>query len=314
VSVHAGEFSTTLPLFAIAFLLGFYCWQGGVKYLIWIPIFIAFGILGGKRALPFYIPILFLFVYVLFIYYGRRSGPILTPIVNKRRLKKLIFRFALIGFATLYIGAVTQEALNPEQTVGGSFDPAFMVKTVIEYETNVMEEGGYFEKGQAQPHKGPPLATGRLSSTFFTFVRLVNEGPFTLLFGSGPGLLTATSIKGETIIDTLLTIGIRYGVTGFVWVMNQIGLLGVLFWLILCAQLFRKGLIVYRTIPEVYWKAIALGFLGASFVFLLDFFTYSLSTLTMGVLTPVYFYAAAICCRQLYHEGARLKVATVTVR
>ena len=301
VSVHAGEFSTTLPLFAIAFLLAFYCLWRDRKYLLWIPVFITFGILGAKRALVFYVPIVLMFVYLI-VPYGRQERGFSSPVRAGLRARKGLMALILISAVTLYTGFRLMEALNPDQTMWGSFDVGFALMTVYETETNVMEEGGYFEKEQPAPHSGAPLATGRISSTLFSFRRLANEGILALLLGSGPGFLTGSIFADVNVFETLRSVGIRYGLTGLVWFLNQVGILGALLFLLFYFQMFRKGLRVYRTIPSRYWKGVALGFLGASFVFVLDFVTYSVSTLTMGSLTAVYYYVAAACFSRLYRR------------
>lgn len=299
VSVDAGEFSTTLPLFAISFLFAFYYWLRDVKYLLWIPVFIAFGILGEKRAVIFYLPLLLLVVYLIFPY-GLQRGEFSSGAGRPRLVRKGLAALLLLSAGTLYVGLRLMEQLNPEQSRWGSFDIGYALTTVYEYESNVLEEGGYFEKGQRDPYRGDPLATGRISSTLMSFQRLANEGMVALLVGSGPGLLTR-SVGGE-IFDTLRSIGIRYGLTGLMWLLNQVGILGALLFLLFYVQLFRRGLKAYRKIQGSYWKGITLGFLGASFVFLLDFITYSLSTLTMGSLTAVYYYVAAACFSRLYRR------------
>lgn len=294
VSVHAGEFSTTLPLFAISFLLAFYYLSRDARYLLWILVFIVFGLLGAKRALVFYVPVVLMFVYMI-APSGRREQVNVSSPVAGFRAKKGLVALLLISTITLYVGFKLMEALNPDQRVWGSFDLAFALTAAYKEETNVLEEGGYFEKDQGAPHSGDPLATGRISSTAFSFRRLASEGIVPLLLGSGPGLLTGSIFADANVFGTLRTLGIRYGMTGLVWFVNQVGVLGVLLFLVFYCQMYRKGLYVYRRISSRYWKGIALGFVGATFVFLLDFMTYSVSTLTMGSLTAVYYYVAAAC-------------------
>ena len=70
VSWQAGQFSTTLPLFAISFLLSFYFFRKEKKYLLLIAGFILFGIVGQKRALALLIPLVSEVVWHL---YGKRE-------------------------------------------------------------------------------------------------------------------------------------------------------------------------------------------------------------------------------------------------
>ena len=139
---------------------------------------------------------------------------------------------------------------------------------------------------------------GRVNSTLRSLEVLKDAGLRHVLLGFGPGLLAESSITGTDMVDiTAVKFGIARGQTGFVWLVLQIGIPGVVFLLALYFQLFRAVLSVFKETSSPYWKPVLLGFLGATIVFVLDFLTYSQSTMFWGTLTPVYFYIAATCLK-----------------
>jgi hypothetical protein len=283
VSVQGGGLSTTLPLFAIAFLLSLYIFKRNNIYILLIAGFIAFGLLGEKRALAFYIPIL-----MIFLYYMHTKGGFYKKalIFNWARIK-IFAVIILISLAGLYAVFKTQFLVG-SALVGGaseirkSFDIRYMVNVAIEYETHVT---------------APEYSFGRLASTVRSYNVLKNDGPLTLLFGHGAGYLIESSLidEEERERNAYLRLGIIAGKTGLVWLINQVGVLGVLFMLIFYFQLLRKAYVVYQEVSDPYWRPITLGLLGACFVFIIDFLTYSPTTMTFGSLTPVFYYIAAVC-------------------
>lgn len=287
VSMQGGQLSTTLPLFAIAFSLAFYLFSRNKLLIGVIAGFIAFSLINEKRAFIFYLPVLMFFI--LYVY-GKGNLHGKTSIFNRSRIK-IISLIILITIGGLFVAAKTVRTLNPETGWGGSFNIGFMLDSVVKYETAITAEGYSF---------------GRLASTIHSYNILKKEGLLTLLLGFGPGFLAQSSLVDQQEYDVYMNIGIRAGKTGVVWLINQIGLLGVLFFLLFYMRLFKKANVIYREISDPYWKPIALGFVGASFVFILDILTYSYGTFTFGVLTPIYYYIAAICLKIKTFQGISL--------
>lgn len=281
ICMHGGNYSTTLPLFAMAFLFSFYLFRRKNIYLVLIFAFFLFGLGGRKRALAFYIPLLLFFLLYLYTAAGF--------IDNARRIRwmpvaRKLTLVIIVSCVGIYVAGRALYSLNPDARTGGSFDPAFMINTAIDYLTMETEEGYTF---------------GRINTTSESLKALRNAGPLTMLLGFGPGLLTESSLTGTKMVDvTVMRFGISRGQTGLVWLVLQIGIPGVILLLTLYFQLFRTTLLIFRETADSYWKAILLGFLGATFVFVLDFLTYSQSTMFWGVLTPAYFYIAAICFKR----------------
>lgn len=276
VTIHGGNFSTTLPLFAIAFLFSFFLFRRKPIYLFLIFAFIAFGLCGNKRGFVFYIPPLMLFL----CYEGgfRKKA----SIFHHRRLKTLVI-VILVSYLGVYAAGRLLFSLNPESEVGGSFDGHYLVKVIMDELTLNIDEGTH----------------GRIATTLNSLCILVRAGPATLLFGFGPGIVTDSSlVDTDQVLDTFKKkFGIVTGRTGFVWLALQIGVLGVVFLLLLYFQLFRRLFMIYQRTSDYYWAPLLLGLLGATFVFVLDFLTYSRSAMFLGILTPVYFYLVGICLK-----------------
>lgn len=283
VSVYAGPLSVTLPLFAIAFLLSLYFFRKRNIYLLAILAFIAFSLMGQKRALAFYLPLLSLFLYHA---YRKMVYHKSVLILNLRQIK-IVVLIGLIFLLALYSTAKTQNFLNPEERIGGSFNIRFMSKKVSQYMTEKTNEG---------------RTLGRLATTVHSYNILRKEGPVTSMLGLGAGILTASSLMDTDLSATYLRLGIMGGKTGLVWLLLQVGILGVFFLLLFYFQLYRRAYIVYKHVSDPYWKPIILGFLGVTFVFVLDFLTYSVSSMFLGILTPVYFYLAAACFKSIHFE------------
>jgi hypothetical protein len=282
IGLSSGNYSTTLPLFVIALLFSFYLFKKKKLYILLIFGFVVFGLIGSKRALAFYVPPLLFFLYRLYAVELEVPGKNVNRASLVIHVRTLVL-IALISCLGIYIAGRTLISLNPDSKVWGRFDPHFIMDMTTDYLTMETEEGYTF---------------GRINSTFESLKVLKNAGPLTVLLGFGPGLLTESSLTGTDMVDiTTLKFGIYRGQTGFVWLVLQIGILGTTFFLLLYFQLFKAVFLIYRQTSDPNWKPVILGFLGVTFVFVLDFLTYSPSTMFLGVLTPVYFYIAAICLK-----------------
>lgn len=115
-------------------------------------------------------------------------------------------------------------------------------------------------------------------------------------------MVTSLILNSQTTTMKGAEFGIEYGFTGLVWVIFQVGLLGVGLLVYFYFTMFRRAYKLYQNSTDQNYKAIGLGFLGFNMVFFLDFFTYSRSTLASGVLTPVYFYVAFLLFKGCVHK------------
>jgi len=285
VSWQAGEFSTTLPLFATAFLLSFYFFRKDKKYLLLIAGFFFFGTAGKKRALALLIPVVSGVVWYL---YGKRE-------VFKKRLvlSASQMKYFLIICVIAFIGIFSSSRWLNDEMYGGGLDVRRVVDYIIWY--NTRDDIALYGADD------PDYAMGRVTITRLSLKALKEGGPIQQLIGFGPGAMIRSPHLGREDV-AFEQFGFRGAVTGFVVFVLQVGFLGVLFITLFFLNLFKRTYILYQRSSNLDYKIVALGFLGATFLFLLDFFIYSQSTLYFGVLTPVYFWVAAIVLKREHHD------------
>ncbi len=293
MSMQAGSLTTMFTLFALAFSYALYSFKRNIKYLVLMTGFLLFSLIGEKRAVVFYLPVLLL---VQTHFYAKRYKSKIPLFLRVTHLKA-VFLIAIISLVSIYFASKMIYSLNPEQVRGGDFNVKFLAGKIVKYNLRTSSTGGQL---------------GRYVTTVHAYRSLKKTGITKALFGTGAGNLITSQILPERpkkITDiTSEKFGIESGITGFAWFVLQVGVIGVIFLLCFYFNVFRKAYRLYRQSSDENYKAIALGFLGVNVVFFLDFFTYSKTTLTSGVLTPVYFYIAFILFRgfalkhQKYHD------------
>lgn len=288
--LHSGQLSTVMPLFVIAFLLSAYCWQGKPHFLLLVPWFVAFGIMGEKRAIAFFFPLILLVVFGLWIF-DRKGRRALLYNAGALRMTLVAGIIGILSFSGLYVAGRSLSSLNPEHMEGGSFDLQFAVQEMYDYTTGVNRVDEWY--GDFANTTGEELTTGRASSTIFSFTDLAGGGATLFMLGRGPGLLIESALTGGTLLESYLAVGIRAGTTGLVWMLQQVGMVGVLFFLSLHALLGYRLWRIYSKAPSIASKAIGLGLVSALFVFLLDFSAYSAAWITTGTVQPVWYFLAA---------------------
>lgn len=304
MSLQAGSLTTTFVLFTLAFTFAFFFLTKRKIYFLLMLGFLLVGVIGNKRAIPFYIPLL---VIVTVYFYTSAIG--WKNVLRDKTEVVCILLVIVLCMANLYVSTKIIPSLNPTQRSGGSFNPHFLIKYV--YRTMTLTADG-FENGEIYApeskeqldHPGR-IKLGRYATTLHVFRLLKEAGSLKVCFGFGAGNLVISSLLNRGTLRQLALeqYNIAYGITGFVWFALQIGLVGVFFLVWLYAGIFRRTALLYKKSSSRTYKALALGFLGANFVFFLDFFTYSTSTLTLGVLTPVYFYIAFILFKDFIPEN-----------
>ena len=249
ISINAGTLSTIVPLFCIGFITSYYLNKNKNIYIFICLLagFVFMSFVGAKRAffllLPFIIGMTYLF--------SSRKKMILSGILSL----KLILFTGIIGFLVIYAGSMIIPSFNPEDKIGGSFDPEYM----INFTTRYLNKYGY----------GGGVATGRLSSTGESFYNVLENRP---LFGYGPDALygSATSYIGK---------GMKYNIaggrTGFTFHVISVGFLGTLalisFYIYLTSKFFK----IKINSLSLYYRTLFIGAKVATALFFIDFFTYS---------------------------------------
>ncbi len=266
--VSHGTVATLLPLFAIGFLLPMYIWSKKKPYLFLIFGFIFFSFLGGKRAFPIVLPI---FIFSLFYFMRVR--------INFSNLMKYFFIGILIGAIGIIGGAKLHPSMNPSHKIGGEFDTKFLIDKISTYSTRTTDQGH---------------SEGRFSTTKQIVSKMSEKGAYTMLLGIGPGTMIKSGLVQRTYYNKLADeFNVSYGVTGFIWIFIQLGILGVLCYLMFLWKLFKKVIRIYRSVSDKYWLSFAVGVIGAVLVFMFDFVAYSRSFIGEKVLSSMFYYVIA---------------------
>ena len=283
-ATHGGGLHVLIPLIAIGFIIPLYINKKRKIFILLFLAFIWFSLIGAKRATLFVLPLFILCVMYMMKY-------------------KFKFRFTRIALIMILVVVTTilvvrlNPTLNPQAKIGGSFD----LKYLINYTTSYTTGQGYVE--------GEWYATGRYAATITMIKYLTNSKLENFLFGYGPGIALKSGIIEDTYRSTFLSFGIEDGITGFVWLSAQIGVLGTLLFLFFLFYLFKKVLYVYKKQKDPYWRILSIGTLGVFLVFFFDFLFYSDAFLRAASLLTIFYYlvAVALISGKNYRKKLRLR-------
>ena len=259
MSLYQGSMTTLIAMIGSFFSFSKYIVNRQKKYIVWIFLFIIFSQIGGKRAVLFFIP----FGCVLIGSYYLYVKGLLTF-----SFKKILFSI-FIFFTFVYLIIRINPTLNKEHKVWGSFDLAYTLGFVDYYQnagTNLMD-------------------LKRINSLTYIFgYYLTSLSTEKILFGEGAGKLSEAKLGVNPITYYY---GIRYGARmGIVWIVLQIGLIGVTIYLYLMYKMLR---FVINFKDRLFHKLI---FIGLFITIMLDTLLYSMSSIqyfTMGGLLVTYF-------------------------
>ena len=271
MSVAEGSLATIMPLFGISYVISLYLNDNRIKYILLILLFLSIGLISNKLGILFYIFILFIFLTIL--YAKKRTNSFFFNISFFKNMSKVVI-YLLIIFV-LFVSINPRS--NPEHKVGGSIDIDYLIKFTENY-NNLKLKGSKVE------------GDGRGDAPFVAFKRLENGGLINILVGYGPGDIVTSSFLPYT--DPLLEkYNIGYGGRlGVVWIMMQLGLIGMIIFVIFQISLFLK---VYKKYSEMTIEKDVikiLSILGIIMIFFLDFFTYSSELLYSAGITIVYYF------------------------
>jgi len=278
MSIRGGSTTAIFALLGIAFSFSAYLYTKKLFYILLIFGFFIFSVIGGKRGHFIFMPLLLFTQYFIYLRFTNahfwRNVFISTPIV-------LILTGLLI-----YGGFTLVPSLNPEGIIGGSFDPAYVIKYIDEYLNPGRPLAGieYFGRGEA------PRAV---------FELLKNNGWMSLLGGLGPGdiIISRFTIPGDVVASDELLSGMKYGIgygvrTGALFTTMQIGFLGTLFYFLFVFKVFSSFFnrrFYSSDMPEIK-QIIASGLVGYLGIFIFDFFAYSQTSFQMiPIILPVFF-------------------------
>lgn len=269
MSVMEGSLATIMPLLPIVYLISHYLEYQEKKKMIYVLLFIGIGLMSNKLGILFYVIGLF----AVLSYLNARTKFLLP---NFKLIKKMFISsiYALIIFS-LFV--TLNPRANPEHKVGGSIDIEYLQNFVEDYQTLDLKNG--------------VEGDGRFDAPFVAFDRLYNGGLINIIFGFGPGEIVESSFtryRNPLLEKYNIGYGGRLGV---VWIMMQVGLLGLLLFSYFHIYFFKEMFKLYKkNILTKDESIILLAVICFSIIFFIDFFTYSsLLILSPGVTLSYYF-------------------------
>lgn len=269
ITVMEGSLSTIMPLFPIVYLISRYLYDKKLKNLFFILLFAAIGLISNRLGILIYVIFLFLFISYL------HSNPrYLLPNIKFLR-KTAINSIYIILFSIAFVSINPRG--NPENEIGGSIDINYLIEFTGDYQTLDLQNG--------------VEGDGRFDAPFIAFYKLYHGGIKNLIIGFGPGEIVKSSfINIENPLLQNYNIGYG-GRLGIVWIMMQLGMIGLAIFLFYHFILMRKVWKIYKvgnTISN--FKILNLTTLGFSIIFFIDIFTYSSELILSPVVTLSYFY------------------------
>jgi len=284
MQVLGGDLATIMPLMAIAFLISEYLVYNKIKYVVFIFLFISIGLISNKLGIIFYVAILFCLM--SYIYSVKMTRKFISFVYIKK-----LFALVLI-FGIIFILYVTiNPRANPEHKVGGSVDIEYLLNYTKEY--NTMKEKGSRVDGD-----------GRFEAPLVALERLSKGGVFNLLFGFGPGdIIKSSYLKFKNPLLEKYRIGYG-GRIGIVWLLMQIGIIGLIVFLFYHLLLFYRILRIFLTnnIDKKY-TILNLTALGFIIILFLDLFSYSSIFINVpGVVLTYLFLIYVVITNKLKYE------------
>jgi hypothetical protein len=270
MSVMEGSLATIMPLVAISYLIANYLELKRNKYIIYILLFIAIGLISNKMGILFYI----IFLYIVMAYFDSKSKYFLpnAALMQKLSIGSIFLTIIFVLFVILNPRA------NPEHKVGGSIDLQYLEDFTIKYQTLDQKTG--------------VEGDGRFDAPFVAYDRLSDRGILKILFGFGPGEIIKSSFTPYKK-PLLEKYNIGYGGRlALVWTIMQIGFIGMIFFLLFHIILFKKAWKVYKIEKmDKDFRIIVLTVLGFSVIYFLDYFTYSTEMIQNVGIACTYYYA-----------------------
>jgi hypothetical protein len=275
-----GSLTTLVALIGGAYCVSTYLITFRKRYLIWIFGFIIFALIGGKRAIIGYFPL----IYFIGLFYFQKK----FKKANTKFFKKVFIALFSAG-SIFYVSVRTLPTLNPENTIGGSFD--------LEYVINYSEE--YTSGGHVEDN------IGRSEAPIYLMNKLLNQDIYKTLLGFGAGHLVKSSfnkeVAGQDSDDiTMSRYGVGYGArTGFLQMLLQVGFLGVIFYILFFINIFRKISKIQTSLLMNKEKILYLTSIIILFIVFLDYFTYSDMVSVLGAVSFSYMWILSILFRKM---------------
>ncbi|WDP90543.1 MAG: hypothetical protein HUN04_12920 [Desulfobacter sp.] len=274
-AMNDGAAPVIITLVSIGFAMAFYFYyKPRWRYILAAFAFISLSLIGEKRAIIFFLPLLVMFT----IFCGLMDAQTIKRTVPNFKFKLVLVSVLMVVLTT--IGAARlMRTLNPESKVGGSIDFNHIIIYAKDYTT-------YRDPNSKR------YTAGRFSSTKQVISVLYQKGPGRLVFGYGPGSYGKSRFadKRKRLNSPVFKdIFIKYGLTCFNFTLIEYGYAGgfiyFLFLIFINAHLYKN----WRLSHEPYWKAVSFGTFLSGFVYASIWLIYS-PTIYLGDYLPLLFF------------------------
>lgn len=277
--MSGGGNSTVIPMMATSFIVCYhYVYRKRPVDWCLLLAFLAFGFIGGKRAVVVFVP-----ATIGFAYWLCAKG-------KERDLSRLALKIATVVAISLppifYLGARLMPELNPDDKVWGRFS--------LDYAISYIQ---WYNRGGSERE----LSFGRIESTERIYKSLCDKGPAAVMFGFGPGEFVKSSFGGRDVDhfkEQLSTVGVAYGISVFNFLALQVGYLGAVIWIAFFVYALFMLNHFARWETNLYWKAYFKSMVCVSFVVLVISSTYNNVFLEDDLMAMVYMMLLAFAIRR----------------
>lgn len=274
----AGGLNTILPLCFIAIVLSlFLIYKRKAYYLLLIPGFLFIAWAGDKRGIYFYLPVVLIMVYTLYSIYEKGSIGVVFLI---RTFFLIVLPVAMI----FYLGVRLQPTLNRENVTWGKFELEYVLDYASNYST------GYTPDNRA---------AGRVASyneivTIFADTKEIEI----FLFGYGSDKVIGVTEAEFSFFRDSFNVSQSLALSGFTTYLISQGVLGVFALLFFFYSILRITFSIQKKkIQSRFHRALNFAAIIITLVYMLDFFTYSKSTITVYGTLVIFFFMHGISYR-----------------
>lgn len=260
MSNTAGSLSVIFPLFASTIIIPYILIKFSYKYLAVLALLVFFSIVGDKRAMVFFFPVVFFFGYLIY------NKLVFKKLINIKR----ILAFSLLGICVFYIGSRALPSLNPENEVWGEFNFEYTKNYIIDY------------NAYGKEHKSG-RDYSRINAPIYFMDKLANMENENLFLGLGPILVNSKFADINSTENHQIDFGYQ-GRASFNYLIIQIGLLGLILILYIYVKLFIQVIKKIKSSNTEKAKYFLVSVILMFFIWILDFFFYSDS---MYLITPM---------------------------
>lgn len=251
MSVMEGSVATIFPLLVISFVWTKFLYDNKYVYLLYLIPFLMIGLVSRKLGIIPYAVIIIIILNVL--QFSQR-------VLLKKRLYVRMILIVIISIILVYSFGRLNDRISDNNTIGGKFNITKVIDFTLKYITHEKTGlGGW----------------NRLSAPVVVFNKLNSGTISNLLFGFGPGhLVLSRHNHYEKPLSDIYNIGYG-GRTGFIWILLQIGLIGVISLTFIHISFLLVLLKNKKNKLESKNKVMILTSIGFIIIFFIDFFTYS---------------------------------------